>query len=69
MALRPRLELRYEITLIFDVFRRADYRLLVLQLQFLKRMQHFPAQTFRKIQLELTVEVFFPYKTCLNAMT
>ena len=28
-----------------------------------------PAQTFRKTQLELEVEVFFPCNTCLNAWT
>ena len=28
-----------------------------------------PAQTFRKTQLELEVEVFFPFNTCLNAWT
>ena len=28
-----------------------------------------PAQTFRRTQLELEVEVFFPCNTCLNAWT
>jgi len=32
-------------------------------------MQSFPAKTFRKTQLELEVEVFFPHNTCLNAWT
>ena len=38
----------HKITLIIDVFQRAYYLRLVLQLQFFKLMQYFPRSNFSK---------------------